>query len=314
MFRRSFFGAGPWDGARVHPTAQLAGAHKRTLGQGGNGCRIPGTDMKPVFDSNYNGTGACGVVWMDTSNAEYPDCVQAPPDYPGAPADGQWIPPSCASGLSPVPESEPVPEPLPEPTPTTPPPSDSYYQDSFPVSEQCPAGEVWTGLECKPLPEGRAPAACASATKPGMFDLYDVDSGAYLRTVPASVDYPQFPDEPASMASPGFCDTHSPNQAPAPETTPTPPPASTPTQTLPPPPAPGAPVPVTPGPFPAPTAPAPVPVIPTGMPGPMPAPNRSFGPSMRPSCKTVPYQSRPFPTTTYPTRVDQFPDQSGLTF
>jgi len=76
-----------------------------------DGCIIPGTKLRPRFDTNWGGTGACGNTWMDTSNISLPDCVQAPPGYPGLPAQGGWIPPDC--GAAPPPEEPPPPPPPP---------------------------------------------------------------------------------------------------------------------------------------------------------------------------------------------------------
>lgn len=110
MFGRGFFSGAPWGRAAL-PTASLAGPRKRRgpgLGQL-DGCKIPGTELRPRFDLNWNGTGACGNTWMDTSNVSLPDCVQAPPGYPGQPAQGGWIPPSCAQAAPPEPPPSEVP-------------------------------------------------------------------------------------------------------------------------------------------------------------------------------------------------------------
>jgi len=108
MFRRNFFGAGPWDGARGIPTVRLAGRPRARLGAGGNGCVVPGTQEHPVFQYNPT-TKACSVFWIDPGGS-YPDCVQAPPGYPGGSHNG-WIPPSCLSEQAPTPSPTPTPKP-----------------------------------------------------------------------------------------------------------------------------------------------------------------------------------------------------------
>lgn len=84
-------------GCPVPPPPPMMSGPRRRLGQnGGTGCQIPGTSLKPLFDPNWNASGACGLISFDTSNIQYPECVQAPPGYPGSPAQGGWIPPICA--------------------------------------------------------------------------------------------------------------------------------------------------------------------------------------------------------------------------
>lgn len=121
MFRRNFFGAGPWSPARGLPTVRLAGApaprpQRTRLGALQNGCVVPGSGERPVFQYNPT-TQSCGVFWMDTSTAQYPDCVKAPDGYPGGGYNG-WVPPSCG----------------PQNTPTPPPSSD------LPPGFACPTG------------------------------------------------------------------------------------------------------------------------------------------------------------------------------
>lgn len=104
MFRRNFFGAGPWNPARSLPTVRMAGQPRARLGAIQNGCIVPGTQERPVFNSNPT-TKACGVFTMDTSTAAYPDCVKAPDGYLGGGYNG-WIPPSCMPANAPPPGVE----------------------------------------------------------------------------------------------------------------------------------------------------------------------------------------------------------------
>lgn len=105
MFRRNFFGSGPWNPARSLPTVRMAGQPRprvgSRLGALQNGCVVPGTQERPVFQYNPT-TKVCGVFTMDTSTAPYPDCVQAPEGYLGGGYNG-WIPPSCGPSAPPTP-------------------------------------------------------------------------------------------------------------------------------------------------------------------------------------------------------------------
>lgn len=175
MFRRNFFGAGPWDRARGIPTARLAG--RLRLGQpGGVGCKVPGSEDRPVFQQDPT-TKICGVSWMSTATTPYPDCVQAPSDYPDGGFNG-WIPPSC------MPAAEPAQIP-PELPPTTPPESP---QDYYPVGGECPAGQVWNGSACVPSPP-------ATQVSPG--DSVPIVPGPF----PAVAPPPNIPVSPGPMPS-----------------------------------------------------------------------------------------------------------------
>lgn len=159
MFRRNFFGGEPWGGAR--PTARLASP--RLGAAGGNGCKVPGTELRPVFQLNPT-TKVCGVFWMDPATTQYPDCVQAPPDYLGGGYEG-WIPPGCAPAPAPAPVPEPVPPAAQPPGPVPEPPN--YY----PVSGQCPAGQVWNGSICEadPAPVTRVSPGASVPIMPRPF-------------------------------------------------------------------------------------------------------------------------------------------------
>jgi hypothetical protein len=151
MIRHNFFSSGPWDGSR--PTARLSGAPRTKLGRvQPNGCVVPGSGERPVFQYN-NTTKVCGVFSMDTSTEPYPDCVQAPPDYLGGGYNG-WIPPGCAPAQAPAPVPAPAPAPAPEPAPPSvqPPGPVSEPPNYYPVSGQCPAGQVWNGTICEAAP------------------------------------------------------------------------------------------------------------------------------------------------------------------
>lgn len=85
------------------PAPQMAGRGRRLrLGQASASCKIPGTETRPVFDTNFEGRGVCGAISTDTSNSALPDCVQAPAGYTGQPAAGNWIPASCGAGAPPA--------------------------------------------------------------------------------------------------------------------------------------------------------------------------------------------------------------------
>jgi hypothetical protein len=269
MFRRNFFSAGPWDGSR--PTVRLAGRPNIRLGQQGDiGCKIPGTEIRPVFNRNPT-TGVCGVFWISPSTTPYPDCVQAPPEYPGGGYQG-WIPPECGGAPAPTPEPEPTPEI--ESTPTSPQPSvpsccQAYWepsQNQWYATCQAVKDDVGQGYD-------------------GPVNTLDIAIWTELCTpvVAPSDYYPVGGQCPEGQTWNGQVCAPSPEPIPAPA----PPPV---TKV-----SPGASVPIVPGPFPVAPAPTQVPIAP-----------QQFGPPMRPACKSTPYKTKMFPSTTVPTRPDAF--------
>lgn len=320
MFGRNFFGGTPWGSARLMPTARLAGAkrpRKPQLGQLGNGCKIPGTELRPVFDM---GSGFCSVAWMDTSNAAYPDCVQAPDGYQGVPAQGNWISPQCGGGapapgpepLPPEPEPTPTPEPIPGPTPTPGPIPDGgegYYTTE---PQDCPAGQAWN------VPENKCTPGTFSACRnpDGSWRLFDMATGEYYGSAPNAyangVNYPAGVTASVADANGLYCQEH---QSGTPVETPvqTPPvsdisPAPAPAPVIQPVSqvGPGASVPIVPGPFQSAPMPTQVRMAPSAAPQMMP--QQQLNP-IRPSCQSTPYKSKMFPTTTVETRPDAFTDK-----
>ena len=107
MSSRHPFMGDPFSGRFATP---LAGAPpeppKKQMGQGLVCCTMPdGTN--PCADTNYQGTGKCRVISIDTSNAQHApcgpgglpqSCSQAPP---GAPPSVEY----CPDGVTPVPPS-----------------------------------------------------------------------------------------------------------------------------------------------------------------------------------------------------------------
>lgn len=341
MFRRNFFGAGPWDRALGLPTVRLAGAPR--LGQGGSGCVVPGTGERPVFQSDPN-TKVCSVSWMDTSNASYPDCVQAPPGYPGGGHNG-WIPPSCM----------PTGQSAPPPPPTVPsccaltwsPGQNKWLVQCNAIDErginQNYNGDVdgldvqkWEAL-CTYAPSGGCPSGqtmIADQCSPGAIAcgdrLVEVDfdnqkqsyepTGRILaehwtQPIPSGVHIVNENDPRCLASVSSLVSTPYPAPAPAPTAAPAPTPAPGPVPIVPSTKvSPGASVPIAPGPFQPMQLQPPVPITPGRMPSaPPPVPNKSFSPSMRPSCAITPYKTRMFPTTTRETRPDQFTENQKWT-
>lgn len=290
MFKRNFFGAGPWDGARGIPTVRLAG-HPRLGQQGGNGCVVPGTQERPVFQYNPT-TKVCGVTWMSPSTTPYPDCVQAPPGYPGGGYNG-WIPPSC------MPEQAPkTPEPPPEPPP-----------GEMPPGLACPMGNGLFTL----LNYATGEIIAENITR-DQFSQY-TDNVTDLAPDQACSDDSRCAPicnisvvEPPYDGVPPAPEVPAPVPAPAPSPAPVAPPV---TQV-----SPGASVPIAPGPFPSAAPPPSVPIRSGQMPSsaPPPVPQRGFAPAtIRPMCQPTKYKTPLFSPTTKATRPDQFVEKQQWT-
>jgi hypothetical protein len=329
MSRRNFFGSGPLGGAQ--PTARLAGQPRPRLAQaGGIGCKVPGTETRPVFQLNPT-TGVCGVFNVTPSTAPYPDCVQAPPDYPGGGYNG-WIPPSCA----------PTSEPTPTPTPGLPPGlacpmgnglftllnyatgeviAENITRDQFsqytdnvtdlPADQSCSddsrCAPICNVSVVEPPYYGEPPAVPSCCTT--YWD--ERESKWFVQCETTKPDGTSVGYEGAVDTLPAeYWDLCAPAVAPTPA--PAPVPVSPPVTQV----SPGAPVPIVPGPFPsAPPAPS-IPISSGPMPGsaPPPIPQRGFAPAtISPLCKVVPYKTRMFSPTTVPTRPDEFTEKQQWT-
>lgn len=306
MSRGNFFSGSPWDGSR--PTARMAGAPRPPrprLGSIQNGCIVPGTQERPVFQLNPT-TKACGVFTMDTSTAAYPDCVKAPEGYYGGGYNG-WIPPSCMPAGAPA----------------------GGAPSSLPPGFACPTGggkytivdyrtgeiiaenviqEDWSKYvsDMTVLPPGRTcdddprcKPICGTPTPPPTTPTTPTTPTPPPTT--PSDSYPSADQCPAGQQWNGSACEAIPAPAPEPEPTTAISPAATQV-------SPGASVPIVPRPFPTVPMQAPVPISQRVGPSmaPPPVPQKEFSPSQRPACKTVPYKARIFPGATVPTRPDAF--------
>ena len=105
-------------GCEPPPSPRMSGReHHHEMGRGQNCCRVPGTQERPCFTYNPT-TQRCGNDWMDTSNADWPECVPAPPGYGGA-----YISPNADAGAG--------------------------GGGATPSGTSCPPGQFWDGRQCR---------------------------------------------------------------------------------------------------------------------------------------------------------------------
>lgn len=345
MFRRNFFGSGPWNPARSLPTVRMAGQSRARLGQGGrNGCIVPGTQERPVFDYNPT-TRACGVSWMDTSTADYPECVRAPEGYLGGGHNG-WIPPSCMPVEAPPPGGG-LPPGFACPTGnarftivdyrTGAIIAENVIPEDFPkyVSDMTvlpPGRSCDDDPRCKPIcGTAEAPPPPSSSTTPlpstvacpmgnGLFSLVNASDGSLVADNIPRDQFPQYSANVTDLAEGSECSSDS-RCAPVCSVSTAQPPYSddspaaadvpaTPSVT------PGASVPIIPQPFPNAPQPPNLPIRPGLVPNsaPPPVPQKGFAPaSINPSCKLTPYKTRMFAATTHEARPDEFVDKEQWT-
>lgn len=233
MFRRNFFGQGPWNPARGLPTVRLAGTPaprpQRRMGAIQNGCVVPGTGERPVFQYNPT-TKVCGVFTMDTSNAPYPDCVQAPEGYLGGGYNG-WIPPSCGPSAPPAPPPSNLPPGFACPTGggrytivdyrTGALIAENVIQEDWPqyVSDMTvlPAGRTCDDdPRCKPIcgtqtppPTTSLPPTVACPMGNGLFSLVNATDGSLVAENIPRDQFPQYSDSVADLAEGSECSSDS---------------------------------------------------------------------------------------------------------